>query len=78
MTDDCSQQQPKKKGVKRLSPPLSIPLRKSLFLLCGLFLGLSLGLLFGSLLLLGLLFCHAYRLLSLGDRAEVPEGVTAF
>ena len=60
------------------SPPLSIPLRKSLFLFCSLFLCLLLGrFLFGSLLL-GFLLCHAYRLLSLGDRAEVPEGVTAF
>ena len=59
----------KKKGVK-LSPPLSIPLRKSLLLFCSLFLGF-----FGCLLSL---FCHAYRLLSLGDRAEVPEEVIPF
>ena len=74
MTDNG---QTKKKGVTH-SPPLSIPLRKSLLLLGSLFLGLSLGRFLLGSLLLGFLLCHAYRLLSLGDRAEVPEGVTAF
>ena len=58
----------KKKGVKD-SPPLSIPLRKSLFLLCSFLFG---GF-FLSLLLCSLFLCHNYRLLSLGIERRGPN-----